>query len=101
LFTQSSVTSPKNLFILSGSSETKITTFGDEELAAQGKVLEPPESFLFEGAETGREVQGWLYKPKGWREAKERGEDMSKKYPVVMWIHGGPQLSWADEWDIE
>jgi dipeptidyl aminopeptidase/acylaminoacyl peptidase len=101
LFTQSSFTSPKNLFILSGSSETKITAFGDEELAEQGKVLDPPESFFFEGAEKGREVQGWLFKPKGWKEAQERVEDMSGKYPVVFWIHGGPQYAWFDEWDNE
>jgi predicted peptidase len=87
------------LFVLSGVSETQITTFGDEELAEQGKVLETPVSFLFEGAEKGGEVHGWLFKPKGLKGAKERGEDRIRKYPVILWIHGGPQSCWADEWD--
>jgi dipeptidyl aminopeptidase/acylaminoacyl peptidase len=47
------------------------------------------EGFTFRGAD-GDEVAGWLVKPPGF--------DPSKKYPVVLLIHGGPQGAWHDEW---
>ncbi len=45
------------------------------------------EEFWFEGAE-GDEVHGFLVKPPFF--------DPSKKYPLVMLIHGGPQGAWSD-----
>ncbi|HDZ27544.1 MAG TPA: S9 family peptidase, partial [Candidatus Aminicenantes bacterium] len=45
------------------------------------------EEFWFEGAE-GDKVHGFLVKPPFF--------DPSKKYPLVMLIHGGPQGAWSD-----
>ncbi|EJC98931.1 alpha/beta-hydrolase [Fomitiporia mediterranea MF3/22] len=91
LFTQSSLTSPNDVFILSpdGSSITQITKFTAKHL--KGKDLDPGESFWFEGAE-GKKVQGWVHKPKGWKEG------VKKSVPVVLLIHGGPQGAWEDQW---
>jgi dipeptidyl aminopeptidase/acylaminoacyl peptidase len=47
------------------------------------------ESFTFAGA-GGTEVQGFLVRPPAF--------DPSKKYPVVMLLHGGPQTQWSDAW---
>lgn len=38
----------------------------------------------------GRNLQAWLVKPPGF--------DSSKKYPAVLFIHGGPQGAWTDSW---
>lgn len=49
--------------------------------------LPPAEEFWFQGAK-GDRVHGFLLKPPFF--------DPSKKYPLVMLIHGGPQSAWAD-----
>lgn len=48
-----------------------------------------PESFSFAGAE-GTSIQGSLLKPPSF--------DPSKKYPILMLLHGGPQTMWGDTW---
>lgn len=49
--------------------------------------MNPPEEFWFEGA-GGEKIHGFLLKPPFF--------DSSKKYPLVMLIHGGPQGAWSD-----
>lgn len=49
--------------------------------------MNPAEEFWFDGA-AGEKVQGFLVKPPFF--------DPSKKYPLVMLIHGGPQNAWSD-----
>lgn len=49
--------------------------------------MNPAEEFWFEGAE-GDKIHGFLVKPPFF--------DDSKKYPLAMLIHGGPQGAWAD-----
>lgn len=95
LFTQSSFTSPNDVFVLRASDSSpsgkieKITSFSEKQL--RGKDLDEGESFWFEGAE-GKRVHGWVLKPKGWRKGSE------KSVPAVLLIHGGPQGVWADQW---
>ena len=48
-----------------------------------------PESVTVAGA-GGTSVQMWLIKPPGF--------DAKKKYPLIFWVHGGPQGAWADGW---
>ncbi|KDQ16985.1 hypothetical protein BOTBODRAFT_64483 [Botryobasidium botryosum FD-172 SS1] len=104
LFTQSSFTSPNNVFVLSNLPATdkdagksdegikvdRVTTFASADLA--GKDLDAGESFWFTGANK-KKVQGWALKPKGWKE-----DDKKAKWPVVVLIHGGPQSAWEDQW---
>ncbi len=53
-----------------------------------GKLeMNPAEEFWFEGA-AGVKVHGFLLKPPFF--------DASRKYPLVMLIHGGPQGAWSD-----
>jgi dipeptidyl aminopeptidase/acylaminoacyl peptidase len=52
-------------------------------------ALQPAEPFWAEGA-GGQRVQGFIVKPPNF--------DASRKYPVVLLIHGGPQSAWVDSW---
>jgi dipeptidyl aminopeptidase/acylaminoacyl peptidase len=52
--------------------------------------LARPENFWFEGA-GGTRVEGMLLRPPSF--------DPSKKYPVVLAIHGGPQAAWENAWE--
>ncbi|KAG7442969.1 alpha/beta-hydrolase [Guyanagaster necrorhizus] len=107
LITQSSYTSPNDVFLVSGlkdleseigRSDTLITFSGEikqitrfTENDLKGKNLSKGESIWFKGAED-KNIQGWILKPKGWKEGE------TKKWPVVLLIHGGPQSAWEDQW---
>ena len=51
--------------------------------------LRPAEELTWTGAGATK-IAGFLYKPPGF--------DASKKYPLVLLIHGGPQGAWNDAW---
>jgi len=107
LFSQSSLTSTKDVFIIRdlkllekailagdqvNSIQTqaeRITHFSESEL--ENKTLSPGEEFWFKGA-ADKDVQGWTIKPKGWKAGEK------KKWPVILFIHGGPQGIWGDDW---
>jgi dipeptidyl aminopeptidase/acylaminoacyl peptidase len=88
-FTRSSVTMPSEIFIAhpDGAHATQLTHHNTGLLS---KVeMNPPEPFWFEGAE-GARVEGFLIRPPHF--------DASKKYPLLLLVHGGPQGSWGDDW---
>ncbi|KAL0961326.1 hypothetical protein HGRIS_006284 [Hohenbuehelia grisea] len=110
IFTQSSFTSPNDVYIISdlhrwekeleasdgltpfrfeGKIERK-TWFTEDVL--EGKYFHEGEEVWFEGAK-GKKVQGWVLKPKGWSK-----DDKKKTWPVALLIHGGPQSAWEDQW---
>lgn len=64
----------------------KQLTFTNAERLSQ-LDLHPKEDFWFEGA-GGAKVHGFMVKPPAF--------DVSKKYPMIYLIHGGPQGQWAD-----
>ena len=59
-------------------------------------AMSAPESVTVQGA-GGTPVQLWIVKPPGF--------DPAKKYPLVFWVHGGPQSafldSWSTRWNVE
>ncbi len=71
----------------SGGAAAPLTRMNDDLLAMH--QLTPYEELSTEGAE-GAKVQSFLVKPFGF--------DASKKYPVLMLIHGGPQGAWGEAW---
>jgi len=81
-------TRPRELFRLStdGKKLSQITDLNGPMLA--GIEMNEAEDFRFEGA-LGDEIHGFLLKPPGF--------DASKKYPLVVLVHGGPQGAWEDE----
>jgi hypothetical protein len=128
LFTQSSLTSPKDVWvlkdlkplekaILAGDQVKSIQTQAERmtyfcESDLQSKGLSQGQEFWFKGADN-KDVQGWVLKPKGWKLGEK------KKWPVILFIHGGqllliglvedvyrfshfsslgPQGVWGDDW---
>lgn len=77
-------TEPCELFILD-KEETKLSHF-NKELLDELDLVEP-EHFTFTNR-LGKEVDGWILKPVGWRE--------DKKYPCVLEMHGGPRGVYGD-----
>lgn len=89
VFTRSSLTMPAEIFTAdSDGANVRQITHQNAALLAQ---LELPaaEAFWFAGAE-GTQVQGLLVRPPGF--------DASKKYPLLLLVHGGPQGEWGDAW---
>ncbi|KAI6110982.1 Alpha/Beta hydrolase protein [Pisolithus croceorrhizus] len=104
-FAFSSLTSPKDVFILGNLRRvetdvinmtpdiyrgelTQITKFSANSL--QGKPLHPGEEFWFKGAT--QQIRGWTLTPPGYQTTDV------KKWPIVLLIHGGPESCWQDSW---
>lgn len=89
VFTRASYRMPAEIFAASGdgSSVRQITHHNDTRVAAL--ELSAPESFWFDGAE-GAKVQGMMIRPPNF--------DASRKYPLLLLVHGGPENMWANSW---
>ncbi len=87
---RSSLASPVDLFTMNptagGATAQRVTRQNAERLSPLD--LATAESFTFKNA--GADVQGFVVRPPAF--------DASKKYPVVMLLHGGPQTMWGDSW---
>jgi dipeptidyl aminopeptidase/acylaminoacyl peptidase len=53
------------------------------------RAMPTRESFRWKGA-LDAAIQGWIVKPPGF--------DATKRYPMIVFIHGGPQGAWMDAW---
>jgi dipeptidyl aminopeptidase/acylaminoacyl peptidase len=80
---------PAEIFAASsdGSNVRQLTHQNDSILA--GLEMNPPETFWFDGAE-GAKVQALLIRPPKF--------DATKKYPLLVLLHGGPQTMWSNAW---
>lgn len=89
LLTRSSLTQPAELFVAAsdGSGVKQVTHANDALLAKLD--MNAPEKFWYGGAEAAK-VQAMLIRPPKF--------DASKKYPVLVLLHGGPQTMWGDSW---
>lgn len=88
-FVATDMTHPTELFIAdaNGAHERKLTAFNDKlnsEIAFQDG-----ERFTYQSV-GGLEIEGWLMKPYGYQ--------AGKKYPVVLYIHGGPHSQYDEGW---
>lgn len=70
----------------------KVITALNSELLAQKKPGDT-EQFWFTSSVDKRKVEGWIIKPPDF--------DASKKYPMILEIHGGPFANYGDRFDIE
>jgi len=70
-----------------GSNVRQLSHQNDAILAAL--EMNPPETFWFKGAE-GTKVQAMLIRPPKF--------DGTKKYPLLVLLHGGPQTMWSNAW---
>ncbi|MEW6155863.1 MAG: S9 family peptidase [Verrucomicrobiota bacterium] len=91
-FVRQSLSRPSEIFLATlastESGKARPVTQANDALF-RGIEMRAPESVLFEGA-VGAKVQMWIIKPPGF--------DSAKKYPLVFWVHGGPQGAFMDSW---
>jgi len=88
-YVATSVTAPTELFVadVDGRNERRLTGFND----ALSAEIEWPEAERFTYTSVGgREIEAWLMKPYGYQEGK--------KYPLVLYIHGGPHSAYGENW---
>jgi dipeptidyl aminopeptidase/acylaminoacyl peptidase len=88
-YVSTSLTRPTELFVANadGSNERKLTAFND---ALNADVAwSDAERFTYKSV-GGLEIEAWLMKPYGYTEGK--------KYPVVLYIHGGPHSAYGEGW---
>ena len=80
-YTVNSPLRPADVAVVSPDGTNDRVTALNEDLLAH-KELAPVEELWWESSHDGRPVQGWLAKPPGF--------DPSRKYPLILEIHGGP-----------
>ena len=83
------MTHPTELFVANadGTGEKKLTSFNDK--VNSEVAWADAEEFTYSSV-GGMKVEGWLMKPYGY--------DASKKYPLVLYIHGGPHSDYNEGW---
>jgi dipeptidyl aminopeptidase/acylaminoacyl peptidase len=88
-FIGTSVTAPTELFIadLDGKNERKLTSFNDKVNAEI--AWSDADKFTFQGV-GGLTIEGWVMKPFGYV--------AGKKYPLVLYVHGGPHSRYDEGW---
>jgi dipeptidyl aminopeptidase/acylaminoacyl peptidase len=89
VFVSSSMASPAEIYT-SNADGTGLTALSsvNSQLISRAN-LKPAEEVEWTGA-FGRKVHGFIVKPTNF--------DPSRKYPLVVLIHGGPQSAWNDNW---
>ncbi len=88
-FVATSMNKPTELFVAKrdGTEERQLTNFNDE--LNKDVVWSDAERFTYKSVGN-LEIEGWLMKPYGY--------DVGKKYPMVIYIHGGPHSSYGEGW---
>ncbi len=89
VYVSTDVTHPTELYVanLDGTSEKKLTSFNDK--VNSEVAWADAERFITKGV-GGLDIESWLMKPANY--------DASKKYPVVLYIHGGPHSQYNEGW---
>nr|MCU0635273.1 prolyl oligopeptidase family serine peptidase [Gemmatimonadaceae bacterium] len=88
-FVGTSMTRPTEVFLAdaTGGNERKLTAFND---ALNAEVAwADAERFTYRSVGD-LEIEGWLMKPHGY--------EPGKKYPLVLYIHGGPHSAYGEGW---
>ncbi|MFI5093924.1 MAG: S9 family peptidase [Candidatus Acidiferrum sp.] len=89
VFERTSLTKPAEIFATEGDgSGVRQITHQNDAILASLKMHEP-ETFWIEGA-GGTRVQAMLIQPPDF--------DATKKYPLLVLLHGGPQTMWSNAW---
>lgn len=75
---------------ITGNKPTRLTMFNDELF--NGLSMNEPEEIWYSSFD-GRQIQGWILKPPGF--------DPSRKYPLIVQIHGGPHAAYGNTFTHE
>jgi dipeptidyl aminopeptidase/acylaminoacyl peptidase len=84
-------TSVGDLFVADGSGAPRKLTGFNDDLFDQLTMNEPEE--IWYSSFDGRKIQGWILKPPAF--------DASKKYPLIVEIHGGPHSAYGNTFTHE
>jgi dipeptidyl aminopeptidase/acylaminoacyl peptidase len=89
VFTRNSAARPSEVYRASvdGSGVTAVTKLNDAFISGFG--LQAAEELRWQGADN-TEVSGWVIKPPDF--------NASRKWPLLVLIHGGPQSAWNNNW---
>ena len=91
--TQTRPNNPGDIAVgLLSNSQVKNITAVNEDLLANKKLGEV-EEIWYESSKDKRRIQGWLIKPPDF--------DSTKKYPLILEIHGGPFANYGNRFDLE
>ena len=91
-FTLSTPVVPSQVALASPGSPAKTLTALNAGLMSE-RTLGQVEELWYTSSKDGRKIQGWIVKPPGF--------DPSRKYPLVLEIHGGPFANYGDRFDEE
>ncbi len=92
-FTYSPPNIPGDIAVITaGNREPKVLTAVNEDVLAH-KTLGAVEEIWYPSSVDGKKIQGWIIKPPNF--------DPSKKYPMILEIHGGPFANYGDRFDLE
>ncbi|MGH7680084.1 MAG: S9 family peptidase [Gemmatimonadaceae bacterium] len=88
-YVSTDATRPTELYVANadGSGERKLTSFNDKLVSEV--AFSDAERFTYRSVGN-LEIEGWLMKPYGY--------EAGKKYPVVLYIHGGPHAAYGETW---
>jgi dipeptidyl aminopeptidase/acylaminoacyl peptidase len=88
-FVATSVDRPTELFLTDadGRNERKLTSFND---ALNREIAWPTAERFTYASVGGLEIEAWLQYPHGYQQGK--------RYPVVLYIHGGPHSAYGEGW---
>jgi dipeptidyl aminopeptidase/acylaminoacyl peptidase len=88
-FVATSMDRPTEVFVanVDGSGERQLTTFNDE--LRKQVAFSDAERFTYKST-GGLEIEAWLMKPYGYV--------AGRKYPAVLYIHGGPHSAYGENW---
>ncbi len=93
VYAQRSVGEPTELFVARKDAPQRLTSFNDN--VANEVDIRPAQELWLDGAE-GRKVHTFVVTPHGF--------DPSKRYPLILNVHGGPQSQWTDafrgDWQV-
>ena len=93
VFTQSSTQKPADLTLLYKGKTNALTDLNSDALAH--KSLAPVEALNLKSKHDGLDIQAWVAYPPGF------DKNNSKKYPLLMEIHGGPVAAYGPQFSSE
>lgn len=90
-FTHGTAMRPANIAIMEGNDRRVLTHLNEDFLSH--KDLGEVHEIIYNSAIDGQEIQGWYMTPPNF--------DPTKKYPLILEIHGGPSLAYGPEFSAE
>ncbi|CAM3794881.1 S9 family peptidase [Rheinheimera salexigens] len=90
-YTHGTTQRPADVAVINKGKTTVLTAL-NEDLLGHKKLAQTHE-IIYKSAFDGEEIQGWYMTPPDF--------DPSKKYPLLLEIHGGPHLAYGAQWTAE